>query len=588
VLQQMSIGKRLFAAFTLVLLFLLVVAAVGQWGLSKSASTAAHVLEVEFPINSAANDAHIAVLDLRRFEKDYFINLGDSVKEAEYMGKWSDSRKTFDEQITAIERLPISPEIRAEVRDMRAGVAEYATGFESIARRAAAGEVKTAAEANAALAPVKDRIRGVETDAQTLDDDTSETMKEQKKVIASAEQSARSAMVVVAIAALAIVFLLALTITRSIVRPLNVAVAVAEKLALGDAEQRIEVRGNDEAAQLLGAMQKMVESNATMAATAATLADGNLGATITPRSDRDLLGQALERMISRLVDIIGEVRSAAGSLATAAGQVSSTAQSVSGGNSQQAAAVQETTASLEQMNASIAQNADSSRQTETMAKKGSRDAEESGSAVRETVDAMKTIAEKISIVEEIAYQTNLLALNAAIEAARAGDHGRGFAVVATEVRKLAERSQTASREISGLASNSVRVADRSGALLTELVPAIRRTAELVQDVAAASNEQAAGVAQINQSLAQVDQVTQRNASAAEELAATAEEMAAQAEALQELVGFFRIGNESRVAADRRNALSKASHVAPPVTVAAAPRAGKSGNGRTSLSDFHSF
>jgi methyl-accepting chemotaxis protein len=216
-----------------------------------------------------------------------------------------------------------------------------------------------------------------------------------------------------------------------------------------------------------------------------------------------------------------------------------------------------------------------------MASKGSRDAEESGKAVGETVIAMRSIAEKISIVEEIAYQTNLLALNAAIEAARAGEHGRGFAVVATEVRKLAERSQSSSREISGLASTSVRVADRSGTLLVELVPSIRRTAELVQDVAAASSEQAAGVAQINQSLAQVDQVTQRNASAAEELAATAEEMAAQAEGLQNLVSFFRIDGERRSQPAPQRAATPAPHFPQPA------KAAKPGNGRT-LADFHAF
>jgi methyl-accepting chemotaxis protein len=242
--------------------------------------------------------------------------------------------------------------------------------------------------------------------------------------------------------------------------------------------------------------------------------------------------------------------------------------------------VEETTASLAQIADSINQTADNSRRMEEMAFKGAEAAEESAKVVKETVKVMKTIAEQVSIIEEIAYQTNLLALNAAIEAARAGEHGRGFAVVAAEVRKLAERSRDAAKDIIKQAASSVQIADRSGQLLTELVPSITKTAELVREVAATATEQALGVSQINKAMGLIDQVTQRNAAAAEELSSTAEEMELQAKSLQKLMSFFRIKPHGQSGAEQLSSEAEPEPEPEPerLNLAAAARVGQAGRG----------
>lgn len=352
--------------------------------------------------------------------------------------------------------------------------------------------------------------------------------------------TARTLMLATMILGVAIAVGFGLLISRSISRPLRQAVEAANRVALGHIDVKLADGARDETGMLLQAMRGMMDTNRVMAVTAQSIASGNLMVKVSPRSEGDALGHALQAMVTNLAETIGSVRSAAGALSGAAAQVAASSQSLSQGTSEQANAVVETSSTLEQMSATITQNAENSRRTEEMSVKGASDAEQSGKIVEESSQAMQVIAEKISVIEEIAYQTNLLALNAAIEAARAGENGRGFAVVANEVRKLAERSQGSAREITQLARTSVKVADRSQLLIGELVPSIRKTTQLVQEVVAASQEQAAGVRQVNDAIALMDQVTQRNASAAEELSSTAEELSSQAEALQELMDFFKV------------------------------------------------
>jgi methyl-accepting chemotaxis protein len=500
VLKNMSIGKRLAIGFGLIVLLLISMGLSGYLGLEAITRETLRVLNGDAKVVTLSARVKSTTLELRRFEKDTELNMDDPQVRSDYIAKWRAQQQKLHDVLAELDKFPLPAEDKVAVQSMRADLVIYEGGYTRVIGMIEQGKLRTPQECNQTITQYKDSIHRLEDAATDLTNRHAEVLVPMVEAIA---KTTVTTLVIFSLVAIFVSIIITLVISKGITKPIQDALEVVENISAGDLTKTINADRGDEVGRLLGAMAKMT---------------------------------------GKLNEMIGEVRMGTGSVSTAAAQVASSASIVSQGTSEQAAAVEQVTSSMEQMSASITQNAENSRKMEQMARQGAQDAGQSGRAVQESVSAMKSIAEKIAVIEEIAYQTNMLALNAAIEAARAGEHGRGFAVVAGEVRNLAERCRTAAQEIGGLAAANVQVAERSGGLLTELVPSIQKTADLVQEVAATSREQAAGVSQINGAISQVGLVTQRNAAGAEQLSSTAEELASQAEALQDMISFFRVSS----------------------------------------------
>ncbi|MGV1099556.1 methyl-accepting chemotaxis protein [Thiovibrio sp. JS02] len=532
-------------------------------GLQGEFRAAAHALEG----NVSDNRELLAdYLMIRRHEKDYLLRL-----DKKYVENVDKALGVFVESVA---RQRFSPE---QAAGLKKNIAIYKDAFHALVAADAklAGKIEEMRAAVHKIEPVLEEVvRKTEEEVARVSVETAKEINT-KSVVA----------LVVALAGVLIALVVAYGITRSITVPLHNAMRVNEQLALGDVEMKMETDRKDEIGAMLAAMHKvvenfkatsamagrialgdldvevrilsekdvlgkslarMVESLKKTAAKAELIAEGDLRVNVELLSDKDTLGKSLSAMIDKLRQVITDVRAAADQVAAGSEELSGSSQQVSQGASEQAASVEEISSSMEELASTVAQTADHARQTAAIANKASADAVNGGKAVTETVTAMQHIAEKIELIEEIARQTNLLALNAAIEAARAGEHGKGFAVVASEVRKLAERSQVSAQEIKGVASASVETAANAGRLINEIVPQIQKTAELVHEIDAASNEQARGIEENSKAIQQFDQVIQANSAAAEEMASTSEELTAQSAQLQDTIAFFKVEEGSRL------------------------------------------
>ncbi|MDI5927027.1 methyl-accepting chemotaxis protein [Rhizobium leguminosarum] len=538
--MRITIKLKLAAAFGFVILLLVGSAVYGIISLSSLNDAVGNLISGPAKRLELALEAKTAELNAVRWQKNALLEMDPEVARKDYQN----SAKSLDEMVvfaTGGQQLAT-----AEGKPTWDRLVELAKRFSEGSNKVAS--IQESGDRAAAAALSSGEVRAL---VMELEDVFETLVTLQQKSMTQADNdtdilysSTKNMLIGIAIGASVIAFAAALWIALGVNSGLRKIMNVASAVAIGDLNQKIEIKSNDEIKDLVNTINVMTDNLRSTAEIANQIANGDLTVSPKPLSEKDTLGIALEQMVERLRGVVSDAAAAAENVSAGSQELSSSSEQVSQGATEQAASAEEASASMEEMAANIKQNADNAAQTEKIARQSAKDAEASGDAVTRAVQAMRTIAEKIGIVQEIARQTDLLALNAAVEAARAGEHGKGFAVVASEVRKLAERSQSAAAEISSMSGDTVKAAQEAGDMLGRLVPDIRKTAELVSEISAACREQDVGASQINEAIQQLDKVTQQNAGASEQMSATSEELATQAEELQASIAFFKVDTAS--------------------------------------------
>jgi methyl-accepting chemotaxis protein len=568
--MRFTIKLKLAMAFGFVIVLLIGSAVYGIMSLSSLNDAISNLIAGPAAKLEAADELNINALELVRDQKN-IITATTPEDMAQYVASGEGNKKDITGIIDGLVANSATTDAKARWSEVKALTEKFILMHDHIVELMKSGN---AAEATRLSSKDARQIADdMETRIDASIDGSKALMKEADDSTDVLYANTRLLMIAIAAIATLVAFGAALWIALGISRGLHKIKMVANAVALGDLNQNVEIRTNDEIRDLVETINVMTANLRLTSEIATQISNGDLMVSPKPLSDKDTLGLALEQMVERLRGVVADAISASENVSAGSQELSASSEQVSQGATEQAASAEEASASMEQMASNIKQNADNAAQTEKIARQSAKDAEASGEAVNRAVNAMRTIAEKIGIVQEIARQTDLLALNAAVEAARAGEHGKGFAVVASEVRKLAERSQSAAAEIGSMSSDTVKAAAEAGEMLGRLVPDIRKTAELVSEISAACREQDIGASQINEAIQQLDKVTQQNAGASEQMSATSEELAAQAEELQTSIAFFKV--DSVVKKTTRVATARITTRLPPAPSRKAPA--KAGN-----------